>query len=345
MSYKIQSSEKTRAKCSEYETRALLHIMNCMEDSNETDYFVVDFFNDLTAIDSMLSKSWDLQSKGKSNNFHSDIGKELVTLLKNFLSEIDFDKYILFLGGVVDSVRIDSSLSVFDHSNIHPESLTLIKKALVKEANKKSYITSSELNNDVIEKFLQKITFVIGDRANEDYVLDIIKVNPNIYPSKVVLKQIFKTIRDAQSGKKNSGNIEGEEIENLGDFIFYDRHIRKKDITLLVLNRIVNNDIMKRGVTPAFEDIYFKLPDTERKDMIEDCKLSIAKTLFDKNNSEYFWTFFGNIYEIIFGNNKLSIDSLFKKVDKSLISKLQFMDFLSVKYLIAVIKDGIDEDY
>ena len=52
-------------------------------------------------------KLWDLQSKGAKNSSPKSIGKELVTLFKNYISEIDFDAYILFLGGVTESFRID----------------------------------------------------------------------------------------------------------------------------------------------------------------------------------------------------------------------------------------------
>ena len=67
MVYTVSSTEKTNEKATEYETKALLYLMNFMPDSDEIQYFVIDFFNDLTGIDSLADKAWDVQSKGESN--------------------------------------------------------------------------------------------------------------------------------------------------------------------------------------------------------------------------------------------------------------------------------------
>ncbi|KAF5049676.1 hypothetical protein DSECCO2_437430 [anaerobic digester metagenome] len=80
MSYTIKSTEKLRKPGAEMETKALLYLMNFREDSDEIHYFVVDFFNDLTGMDRVSSKLWDIQSKGVSNSSPKSIGKELVTL-------------------------------------------------------------------------------------------------------------------------------------------------------------------------------------------------------------------------------------------------------------------------
>ena len=105
MSYTVKSSEKTKKTGSDYETKALLYLMNFRSDSDEIHYFVVDFFNDLTGMDRMASDLWDLQSKGAKNVSPKVIGQELVTLFKNYLSDIEFKTYILFMGGVSDSIH------------------------------------------------------------------------------------------------------------------------------------------------------------------------------------------------------------------------------------------------
>ena len=110
MSYKIGSSEKLRHSASETETKALLYLMNFRDDSDEIYYFIVDFFNDLTGMDRMSQKLWDLQSKGATNSSPAAIGKELVTLFKNYISDFSFNYYILFLGGISNSVRENNDL-------------------------------------------------------------------------------------------------------------------------------------------------------------------------------------------------------------------------------------------
>ena len=86
MSYIVKSSEKLRKSGADTETKALLYLMNFRPDSKDIYYFVVDFFNDLTGMDNMAVRLWDMQSKGAHNVGPKAIGKELVTLFKNYIS-------------------------------------------------------------------------------------------------------------------------------------------------------------------------------------------------------------------------------------------------------------------
>lgn len=344
MAYTIQSTEKTKSKGSEFETKALLYLMNFRNDSNEIYYFVIDFFNDVTGMDRYSNKAWDLQSKAAKNNFQADIGKELVTLFKNYSSDFNFDFYILFLGGVADSIRIDNTKNIFSIDNITLNSQKKIKDALIKESKIKTYIDDSKVNEINIKEFLKKVVFVIDEKEKSEYIKSIVQVNPLIIPQKTVLEQIFNQIRDAQSSKKNNNTVEGITINVKEDFIYYNRHLTTNEIRMMVLNRLINYNLMQKGITPSFIPIYSKLPDTEKKDMLEDCQLNIAKTLFDKNNSENFWALFNNIYEITTSDKNLSIDSAYKLLNIDILNNSNFLDMLSVKYFMAVIKDGIYEN-
>lgn len=188
MQYTIQSSEKTKSKGSEFETKALLYLMNFRDDSKEIYYYVVDFFNDLTGLDRYSNKSWDLQSKAAKNNYQADIGKELVTLFKNYSSGFHFDYYILFLGGVADSIRIDKTKNIFDFNNITTKSQKKVQDALTKECKTKTYIEDHKINNKDIKDFLEKAIFVIDDKEKSEYIKSIVKVNPLIIPSNTVLE-------------------------------------------------------------------------------------------------------------------------------------------------------------
>lgn len=44
--------------------------------------------------DTYSDKLWDLQSKGATGNSPKAIGKELVTLFKNYLSDFEFSDFI-----------------------------------------------------------------------------------------------------------------------------------------------------------------------------------------------------------------------------------------------------------
>ena len=175
MSYTVMSSERTRASGAEHETKALLYLMNLRSDSDEIYYFVVDFFNDLTGMDRFAEELWDVQSKGAKNNSPAQIGKELVTLFKNYLSELEFKEYILFLGGVSSTVRIDETKDIFNISNIKPNAARKIEEGLKKEAYNKTYISNEDITNEKIDDFLQNVLFVLDNKKPSEYVKAIIK--------------------------------------------------------------------------------------------------------------------------------------------------------------------------
>ena len=56
MSYEVRSSEKLRKSDADSEAKALLYLMNYREDSTKMHFFVVDFFNDITGMDSAARK-------------------------------------------------------------------------------------------------------------------------------------------------------------------------------------------------------------------------------------------------------------------------------------------------
>lgn len=256
MSYTVRSSERTRSSGAEHETKALLYLMNLRGDSNEIHYFVVDFFNDLTGMDRFAESLWDVQSKGAKNNSPAAVGKELVTLFKNYLSDIDFKEYILFLGGVSSTVRVDNTLDIFDLSNIKPSALSKLKEGLKKEAEEKTYINDSDVTDANIDNFLQKVTFVVDNNSPSEYVKAIIKDHPDIIPEERILSAIFNEIRNAQSELKNTV-VEGVVIQTTDEVLRYCRHLTNSEIRLLTLNRIINrNPVEKNSIPPSFLSIY-----------------------------------------------------------------------------------------
>ena len=60
MPYVVRASEKTKASGAEYETKAMLYLMNCRDDSHEIYCFAIDFFNDVTGFNQLLDKAWDV---------------------------------------------------------------------------------------------------------------------------------------------------------------------------------------------------------------------------------------------------------------------------------------------
>lgn len=341
MSYTVKSTEKLRKSGADMETKALLYLMNFRDDSDEIHYFVVDFFNDLTGMDRASSKLWDIQSKGAANSSPKSIGKELVTLYKNFLSDLTFSYLILFLGGVSNTVRVDSSKNIFDINNVNSDALIKIVEGLKEESKDKTYIDSSQITTESINKFLKKVLFVIDDKPPCDYVKAIIKEHPHIIPEEKVLNAIFNEIRDEQSSKKNGHVIEGLIISTSDESLNYYRHLTNNEIRLMTLQRIINRDPVSQGLPLSFMPILNQCPPEKQKDMIDECKGSLCRALFNKNAAHSFWAFFEHIYFLILNNPSNNVQDLYRRVDPVLIRKCPDFDTLSIKYFISVVKDGI----
>lgn len=85
MTYKITASERTSASASEMETKAMLYLF-CDDDEGKIHGFAIDFFNDVTGVDRNALHLYDIQSKGNDAG-PADLGREMVTLFKNYVSE------------------------------------------------------------------------------------------------------------------------------------------------------------------------------------------------------------------------------------------------------------------
>ncbi len=343
MSYTIQSSEKLRKSGADMETKALLYLMNFRDDSNEIYYFIVDFFNDLTGMNKSSSKLWDLQSKASTNNSPKTIGRELVTLFKNFISSIKFDSYILFIGGVSETFRKDNAQNVFDISNVTENALYSLINGLKDEAAKKTYIDNTLLNSKAINEFLNNVVFVIDDKKPREYVKAIIKNHPNIIPEDRILDAIFNEIRDKQSDKKNISMVEGITIETSDEALNYYRHLSTNEIKLLTLQRIISRDPVGNGVPISFMPIQKQCPPERLSDVLDECKQTLCRALFNKNAAESFWSIFECVYTLIVNNPKDDVQNIYNKVDSGLIEQSPDFDTLSIKYFIAVVKDGIQK--
>lgn len=343
MSYVVKSSEKTRKSGAETETKALLYLMNLRDDSEEIHYFIVDFFNDLTGMDKYSEKLWDLQSKGAKTNSPKAIGKELVTLFKNFLSDFDFADYILFVGGVSNTFRIDETINSFGIENIKSNAKKKMEEGLKEEANAKKYIDTQYVTDSNIASFLKKVKFVVDDKQAYEYVKAIIKDHPGLVPENRILQAIFNEIRDKQAGKKNIQIVEGEIIETKDEALRYYRHLTAEDVRLLTLQRIINKNPIEQGVPISFMPIIRTCPPEQESDFIQECQTALSKALFNKNSAEAFWALLENVYNIIINNPQFDVNAIFDSVDKNIRNNARDFDILSLKYFIAQVKDGIQK--
>jgi hypothetical protein len=349
MSYKVSSSEQTRKKASDTETKALLYLMNFHPDSEQINYFVIDFFNDVTGMDTHCNKLWDIQSKG-INSTAKALGKELVTLYKNYCSSLHFQTYILFVSGVGKKVRINNFLNDFSIDNITDTSLTSLKDGLIEECYKRSYINHKDISQPKIDKFLKYVHFVICDKEPAEYIDKIIKLNTSVLKDTNILNIIFNEIRDRQSSKKNS-KVEGITIATPDDALYYSRHLTAHEIKLMVLTRIISSYLTASNITPLFFlPIISKFTDENRKDELNTCRNEIYSMLYDNNNAQHYWAFLEAIYynigllDLENINETTIINELYNNIDKNIISKCHHLTILSAKYFISLVLEGFIND-
>jgi hypothetical protein len=210
------------------------------------------------------------------------------------------------------------------------------------ECKRKTYIDDEQISDEKIDEFLKKIYFVIDNQSKSDYVKKIIKLKPSIIPDEDTLVAIFNEIRDVQSGKKNGMSVENITLEVPDEALNYGRHLTAKEIKLMVLNRILNQKVIGGNMPPSFIDICIHYPVEKRKSMLEDCQLDLSKALFNGNCQENFWKLFENIYQTVVENPSENVEKLYRKLDKSLISRCEDFNVFSLKYFIAIVKDGIE---
>lgn len=343
MPYTVKSSEKTRQSASDGETKALLYLMNFREDSEEIHYFVVDFFNDLTGMDRYSSKLWDVQSKASNSNSPKAIGKELVTLFKNYLSDFEFLHYILFVGGVSTTLRIDDSLNEFNISNVTPAAMGKLIEGLKEEATKKEYIDNKNITDEKIEDFLSKVFFVVDTKSKVEYIKAIIKDHPRIIPEDRILEAIFNEIRNEQSNRKNT-TVEGIVIETSDEALNYYRHLTNSEIRLLTLSRIISRNPVQANLPPSFVPIYNAWPPERQREALDECRQAFCRALFNKNAANSFWTLFEAIYILIVDNPSFDVQTIYQMIDPTIRTASPDFDVLSLKFFISVIKDGIQNE-
>lgn len=343
MAYTVKSSEQHRKSGADAETKALLYLMNFHADSKEVHFFVVDFFNDLTGMNRMSTKLWDIQSKAVKNNGATALGREMVTLLKNYLSSFDFVSYILFVGGVTDTLRIDNSIDVFGIENLTEKARKNLLNGLRDEADKREYIDSDNLSEETLDSFLKNVCFVVDNKPPQDYVRAIIQEHPAIIPDEETLIAIFEEIKQKQASKKDASKVEGVTIDSPDEALSFCRHIKSNEVKMLTLQRILHKNPFEKGIPLSFVSVIANSTTIGKEEIRDQCQLALSRALFNPNLSDEFWTLFERVYELICENPKDEVQDIYRKLDRDTMELIPDFDSLSLKYFIATIKDGINK--
>ncbi len=348
--YTFKTTERTNDKATEYETKSLLYLMTKIKGHNRIDVFIIDCFNDVSGTNSKSTEVWDVQSKGVSSLTPRKIGESLYTLYENYISEFAFHHYILFMPILKIGYLNDNKQEAFCLSNfltIKRNDVTEgLKTEIIRRYNiefpgrKITSLTEEETLK--VSEFLKEVIFITDRYQKFEYIKDIVLFKNASFKTDEFFTLIFDEIRVSQSGKKIK-NISGKSVSSIKEVLQFDKNIHRKDIEMLVINRIVGYDIFQSfGLPISFIEQVIGLDVEDLKDLTQSCRAQIARTLFNKNNKRAFWLLLEEIITQATEDNKASIDAIFDKIPSDIRKKVFTLNEISLLFLISLIKDGLN---
>lgn len=336
--YQFTTSEQTTGIGADYETRALLYLMSFRKDSSFIETFIVDCFNDVTAGNEDLSKLWDVQSKGDKKLSPGLIGRYLVTLYLNHLSDIDFNHYILLVRDF-ESKYLKSTKASLVYDDFVDDTKARIKVGLKKEYLRR---TKKEANEESINDFLKIVTFYCAREKKEDYIKRIIKFKSKLHFEDKVLERIFNEIRNQQASMKNI-DVYGKQVNSVKEVLVYEKHFIRSEIETLVVNRFIGMELFNNKSIPlTFLETIKSYDNEDAKDIIQECNEDLSRTFFNKNNSIMFWRLLEEILIKIKNHPNSNANDLFLQLKGSKIKIPYTMNEISVIYLISLVKGGLE---
>lgn len=342
MAYIIRSTEQNASRGNDMETRAMLHMLCFRDDYDDINGFAIDFFNDVTGMDNMALRLYDVQSKAAKSG-PKDIGEELVTLFKNYVS--DFKAYFveeaLFLGSIWGNVLEDSKLTEFKYADMTDEARRTVRKSLIDECKKKTYIDDGDITDENIDGFLNEAIFIVSREAPEEYITPLIRTANALAPTNKDLHAIFNEIRKAQVGIKTRSKVEGLAISHPSEAYTHSRVLKRSDIELLVISRLIKVNPLEAGVPTSFISIYNNLAPEESDERVEECQHAVARQMFAASETAAFWAFLEEIVTAIDNDPEAGVEELFRAIDNDVLNGCKFLDVLSAQYFIAIVKDGL----
>ena len=340
--YTFNSTEQNNEVASEYETKSLLYLLTMRKDSSEMDIFVIDCFNDVTGGTKKLDKMWDVQSKGVKSLNPTKIGTALITLFQNYISQIKFNHFILFIPKLKEGFLNDEDLSIYNINNFKSTKISYLENGLFKEflrREKISILSQTILQN--IKLFFNELIFVVAEPEKENYVKGIIDFKNKSLKSKEFFVSVFNDIRDMQTVLKTDC-INGVTITDSVDVLKYKKIIKRSDIEILIINRLIGVDVFNyRGIPLTFVKEVKLLDDEDIKDIMQHCKTSISRTMFNKNNKKHFWRLLELVVQTIKSNPNESPRKIYEIIPIVSIKKVHTLDEISTIYFIALIMEGL----
>lgn len=340
--YVFKNTERNNSKASQYETKSLLYLIGLRTDRQKISILAIDCFNDITGLSDSGAKLWDVQSKGEANLTPQKIGKYLYTLYSNHSSVFVFHEYIFFMPPLKASYLNGDIGYYYKLDNFKAVEKKKIEIGLSNELTR----LGIPVVKKTIDNFLSSVVFVEDREPSAMYVKSILEFNGKDKKSDSFYDEIFNEIRNQQVIKKLSC-IEGLSISKPLDVLNFNRHIEKKEIHMLLVNRLVGVDLFSQKGFPFefYAEAVSRGFDTEDlHDLSQDCQASISKAFFNKNSKKEFWKILEHIMNSIEKNPKISIVEIYNSISSVVIQKLTVLDRDGILFLSALIKDGLKNE-
>lgn len=343
--YRIKTSERNNDKATEYETKSLLYLLTKIKGHRTIDLFIIDCFNDVTGVAEGYKDSWDIQSKNVASLTPRKVGIALYTLFANYVSDLSFGHYILFLPPLKDSYVNDVTAEVFQIDNFVTGKTKNVKSGLEGEIERRNDAdVNTSANLAKIDAFLSEVIFITDRYNKSEYIKSIIKFKNLSNLKDEFLIRIFEEIRAKQAVKKIS-NVDGVEVSSIQEATALGKNITRKEIELLVVNRVIGNDLFSQNGVPLYFIREISTMDEEDvADLIQECQSQIGKTLFDKNNKKAFWYLLEEIISVIEIDKKQGIRSILSQISTKAKGRVFTMDENALLYLIALVKEGLEHE-
>lgn len=343
--YTIKTSERNNDKATEYETKSLLYLLTKIKGHRSIDLFIIDCFNDVTGIAEGYKDSWDIQSKNVASLTPRKIGIALYTLFANYVSDLSFGHYILFLPPLKNGYVNDVTSEVFQIDNYVTSKTKYIKSGLESEIERRNdAVVNTASNLAQIDSFLTNVIFITDRYNKSDYIKSIIEFKNLSSLKDEFLIRIFEEIRAKQAVKKIP-NVNGVEVNTIQEVASLGKSITRKEIELLVVNRVIGNDLFNRnGVPLYFVREVSAMDEEDITDLIQECQSQIGRTLFNKNNKKAFWLLLEEIIFVIETGRKQGIRSILSQISTKAREKVFTIDENALLYLIALVKEGLEHE-
>lgn len=239
----------------------------------------------------------------------------------------------------------NTSVEIFDISNFKKTKVSHVKEGLIAEIKRRN---DPDINTPAIisevDQFLFDVIFIFDKYNKSDYIKSIIKFKNVSKLDDEFLTRIFDEIRMQQASKKIR-NVYGEEVSSIQEAEKFEKNIYRKDIELLVVNRVIGNDLFSsRGIPLYFIQEVQGMDEEDIADLIQECQAQISRTLFNKNNKSAFWILLEEIMTTLEKDSAAGIRVILGKLSSRTKNRLFTLDETALLYLIALVKEGLKSE-